>query len=228
MPVADLHVLRVFAAPDGGGGNPLGVFLDPVQLGDEGYQAVAADLGFSETVFVEDRQRAWLRIFTPALELPLAGHPLVGTAWLLHDQGAEPETLRPPAGEVPTWRDRELTWIRAQPEDGPLFDFVEMEAAEQVEELSGAPDAGGRTVAWAWVDEDAGTVRARAFLPELGIDEDEATGAAALRLCARLGRPIAIHQGRASLLHARPSDDGRVELGGRVLPAERREYELPS
>ncbi len=47
-----LHVLRVFTAPDGGGGNPLGVFLDGVAIPPERRQAVAAELGFSETVFV--------------------------------------------------------------------------------------------------------------------------------------------------------------------------------
>ena len=50
-------------------------------------QAVAGDLGFAETVFVDDRERAEMRIFTPEVELPLAGHPLVGTAWLLRERG---------------------------------------------------------------------------------------------------------------------------------------------
>ena len=40
-------------------------------------------LGFSETVYVDDPDTGQLRIFTPAAELPFAGHPLVGTAWLL-------------------------------------------------------------------------------------------------------------------------------------------------
>ena len=44
---------------------------------------VATDLGFSETVFVDDPETGELRIFTPTTELPFAGHPLVGTAWLL-------------------------------------------------------------------------------------------------------------------------------------------------
>lgn len=225
MTTAELHVVRVFVGPPGAGGNPLGVFLDGGSVGTDRYQPVAADLGFSETVFVEDRDEARLRIFTPALELPLAGHPLVGSSWLLHRDGPPPGVLRPPAGEVPTWEDGGHTWISADPEDAPHFDYVEMGSVADVEALTAAPDGGRTTVAWAWGDEAAGVVRARAFLPGYGIAEDEATGAAALRLCALAGRPLEIHQGRASVLHTRPAGN-RVELGGVVELDERRAYEL--
>jgi predicted PhzF superfamily epimerase YddE/YHI9 len=178
-------------------------------------------------VFVHDRERARLRIYTPAVELPLAGHPLVGASWLLHRAGAAPAVLRPPAGDIPTWQDSGLTWIRADPGAAPEFDFVELDSAEAVDALAGSPDGGGRTVAWAWSDERSGAMRVRAFLEELGIAEDEATGAAALRLCARVGRAVEIRQGVASVLRARPAEDGRVELGGRVDAVERRPYDLP-
>lgn len=218
-------VLRVFVAADGRGGNPLGVFLEAGAVPEPRFQSIAADLGYSETVFVTDRAEARLRIFTPALELPLAGHPLVGSSWLLHRDGPAPAVLRPPAGEVPTWQDGALTWIRARPADAPHFDFVELGSADEVERLGGAPDGGGTTVAWAWLDEVAGTLRARAFLSDYGVPEDEATGAAALRLCDLLARPVEIRQGEASVLHTRPADDGRVDLGGRVEALERRPYE---
>lgn len=68
-------------------GNPLAVVLDAEGLDDAAMQAVAREFNLSETVFVlpprEARHRAWLRIFTPAQELPFAGHPTVGTAVLL-------------------------------------------------------------------------------------------------------------------------------------------------
>lgn len=224
MPAAQLDVLRVFAADEERGGNPLGVFLDPAAIAPADMQAVAAGLGFSETVFVEDRAAARLRIFTPSTELPLAGHPLVGASWLLHREGPVPEVLRPPAGEIPTWQEGQLTWISARPDDAPRFDFVELASAAEVEGLAGTPGGDEVTVAWAWVDSKAGTVRARAFLPGYGVPEDEATGAAALRLCAQLETPLAIHQGKESLIHARPADGGRVELGGRVIADARRPY----
>ena len=48
-----LHVLRVFIGPDGSGGNPLGVFVEGGEIAPERRQAVAHDLDFSETVFVD-------------------------------------------------------------------------------------------------------------------------------------------------------------------------------
>lgn len=207
--------MRVFVGPDGAGGNLLGVYLDAAPVaGSE--QRIATELGYSETVFVYDRAAARLRIFTPALELPLAGHPLVGASWLLHRDGPVPTVLRPPAGEVPTWQESGLTWIRGRPEDAPPFDLVELGSAEAIDALDGAPDGGGKTVAWAWIDQRRGLMRVRAFLPELGVPEDEATGSAALRLCAHAGRVVEIRQGVASVIHARPAEDGRVDVGGRV------------
>src|SRR5687768_7590325 len=110
-----LHLLRVFCADDGSGGNPLGVFLQGAEVPDERRQAVAADLGLSETVFVDDAARGEIRIFTPAVELDFAGHPAVGAAWLLEDATA----LRPPAGELPVTREGEVVFVAARPEWGP-------------------------------------------------------------------------------------------------------------
>ncbi|WP_342166449.1 PhzF family phenazine biosynthesis protein [Methylobacterium sp. SD21] len=68
-------------------GNPLAVVLDSEGLDGAAMQAIAREFNLSETVFVlppaEPRHRARLRIFTPARELPFAGHPTVGTAVLL-------------------------------------------------------------------------------------------------------------------------------------------------
>jgi predicted PhzF superfamily epimerase YddE/YHI9 len=218
--VSELHVLRVFCSDDGAGGNPLGVFLDPADIVDP--QAVAADLGFSETVFVEDAIRGEIRIFTPAVELPFAGHPTVGTAWLLRA-----ELLRPPAGEVPAWSDRDRAGVSAWPEWGPEFDFQQLASPGEVDALDGPPDGQDALGAWAWIDEPAGVVRERVFPVRYGIAEDEATGAAALRLAAMLERPLDIRQGRASRILARPLSNGMVEISGRVALAEVRPYAGP-
>ena len=78
--MAELHVLRVFCDAAWSHGNPLGVFLDGDEVPEERRQEVAAELGFSETVFVDDATEGRMRIFTPGLELPFAEHPSVGTA----------------------------------------------------------------------------------------------------------------------------------------------------
>jgi PhzF family phenazine biosynthesis protein len=59
------HLVRVFCGEDGSGGNPLAVFLEGAQVPEDDRQAVAAELGLSETVFVDDAARGEIRIFTP-------------------------------------------------------------------------------------------------------------------------------------------------------------------
>ena len=89
-------------------GNPLAVVLDAAGLETAAMQAIAREFNLSETVFVlpPDRPaaRARLRIFTPANELPFAGHPTVGTAVLLGrmDGGADREfVLDETIGPIP-------------------------------------------------------------------------------------------------------------------------------
>jgi predicted PhzF superfamily epimerase YddE/YHI9 len=223
--MAELHVLRVFVAPGGTGGNPLGVFLDGAAVPEGRRQAVAGDLGFSETVFVEDPATGRVRIFTPAGELPFAGHPLVGTSWLLARERTAVALLRPPAGEVPTYLDGDgVTWIRGRAEWAPQMSFRQLAGPGEVEALDGAPEGLGFVDCWAWEDEAAGRVRARVFAPAFGIDEDEATGAAAVRLVSRLDRPLTIRQGSGSLLRARPGPDGTADVGGEVALDQIRDY----
>lgn len=216
--VTDLYVLRVFLGPDGRGGNPLGVVFDGPAVPRDTRQGVAAELGFSETVFVDDAGRGTVEIYTPAAELGFAGHPLVGTSWLLRRRGAAPEALRPPAGEVPTWADGDATtWIRGRAEWAPPMTITRYGSPAEVDALDGPPEQVGFLYAWAWRDEGAGLVRSRMFAPDLGIVEDEATGAAAVRLTHRLARPLDITQGVGSRIVTRPGPGGTVDVGGQVM-----------
>jgi len=69
------------------GGNQLAVFPSAEGLSDEEMQAIAREMNFSETTFVlpptDPTADAKVRIFTPGRELPFAGHPVVGTAFVL-------------------------------------------------------------------------------------------------------------------------------------------------
>ena len=222
--MATLHVLRVFVGEGEAGGNPLGVFLDGKEVPEDRRQSVAADLGFSETVFVDDPERGELRIFTPTVELPFAGHPLVGTAWLLFREGFEVPLLRPPAGEVPVRSGGEMTYISGRPEWAPPFEHIQLGSPGAVDALKGPPDDHDVAGVWAWDDEASGRVRARVFPVRYGIQEDEATGAHAVRLAAQFRRKITIRQGKGSLILAEPRSDGTVEIGGRTELVEVREY----
>jgi predicted PhzF superfamily epimerase YddE/YHI9 len=221
---ATLHVLRVFVAEDGAWGNPLGIFLDGSEVPEGRRQDVARELGYSETVFVDDADRGECRIFTPGSELPFAGHPSVGTAWLLVREGIAVDRLRVPAGEVDVRREGDLTFVAAHADWSPPFELIELSSPEDVELLPSPPPDAEMAYFWAWEDEAAGVVRSRCFPVEEGIEEDEATGSAAISLCVELGRPLEIHQGCGSLLHARPLGDGRAEVGGRVVLDKSRDH----
>jgi len=73
------------------GGNPLAVVLDADGLSKSAMQQIAAEFGYSETTFVlppaDPANTARVRIFTPTAEVPFAGHPNVGTGFVLADRG---------------------------------------------------------------------------------------------------------------------------------------------
>ncbi len=75
------------------GGNPLAVLPDAHGLSDAQMQALAREFNYSETTFVlppdDPANTARVRIFTPATELPFAGHPNVGTGWVLAGMGRD-------------------------------------------------------------------------------------------------------------------------------------------
>lgn len=221
-----LHVLRVFCDAEWGFGNPLGVFLDGGEVPEGRRQDVAAELGFSETVFVDDAATGRIRIFTPGLELGFAGHPTVGTAWLLAKEREPVSVLRPPAGDVEVRTEGGLTFVAARPEWGPEWKLFQLRDALAIEEADGLPDDTEVGCIWAWIDEAEGTVRSRCYSHDDGIGEDEATGSAAIVLATGLERDIEIRQGRGSRLDARFLGEGRAEVGGRVVLDEVREFAL--
>jgi trans-2,3-dihydro-3-hydroxyanthranilate isomerase len=76
------------------GGNPLAVVLDAQGLSTAQMQAIAIEFNYSETTFIlpprDGANDAQVRIFTPTIELPFAGHPNVGTAFVLARLAAKP------------------------------------------------------------------------------------------------------------------------------------------
>src|SRR5205814_6207132 len=173
---------------------------------------VAADLGSSESVSVDDRDRGVVRIFSPTSELAFAGHPLVGTAWLLEDTGTAAPVLRPPAGEVPVWTEGTRFWVRGRPEWLPAWEQIQLDSADAVDALRKPAKEHDFTQFWAWDDEAAGVVRARVFAGRIGVYEDEACGSASMFLAHRLNRPLTIRHGDGSVLRVRPGADGSVEV----------------
>ena len=103
-------------------GNQLAVFTDARDLSDHDMQTLAREMNLSETVFVLPPSAGdadvCIRIFTPALELPFAGHPVLGTAFVLGGPLSKIEIrLETGAGVVPVTLER----------DGPRIVFGRME-----------------------------------------------------------------------------------------------------
>lgn len=84
----DIFTSRVF------GGNPLAVFPDAREIPEESLQHIAREFNLSETVFIlppaDSSHTRRLRIFTPAAEIPFAGHPTIGAAFVLATLGEVP------------------------------------------------------------------------------------------------------------------------------------------
>jgi trans-2,3-dihydro-3-hydroxyanthranilate isomerase len=98
------------------GGNPLAVFPDPGDLSAEQMQAIAREMNLSETTFVSSASGdAYdLRIFTPGEELPFAGHPTLGTAFVLGELGkveGDRLTQRTAGGDTSVTRDGDMLWF---------------------------------------------------------------------------------------------------------------------
>jgi predicted PhzF superfamily epimerase YddE/YHI9 len=221
----DVTVLRVFTDSAGNFGNPLGV-VDASLVAPADRQGIATELGYSETIFVElpsaDVSTARAHIFTPTIELPFAGHPTVGVSWWLKKRGTPINTLQVPAGvvqvEYDSRPDGEFTVIRARAEWAPDFSIYDLNSVDDV--LGANPDDYSDDVehyVWAWIDREAGTIRSRLFASHLGIREDEATGAAAVRITDYLSRDLEITQGEGSRLSTRWNSAGWVKVGGRVV-----------
>ena len=244
------------------GGNQLAVFPTAGGLDTPLMQAIARELNLPETVFVfppDDPARTTrLRIFTPRTELPFAGHPTLGAAFVLasigevaldgsstsvvFEEGVGPisVTIRAEGGR-PTYCT--LTVARL-PEFGPPPPPVDEIAAVlslhpddiRVDGFYPFAEATGRRGA---------DIRARMFAPELGIAEDPATGAAAAALAGYLAATLppgngtlrwivdqGIEMGRPSRLHVECDRDGErimaVRVGGSAVMVAEGTLAVPS
>ena len=116
----------------------MAVFPDGSRISEEEMQRIARELNLSETTFVLPATRpdcdARVRIFTPRFEMAFAGHPTVGTSFVLRDEGIVPRdskrfTLEEKVGPVPirvdadAQQNRPMIWLRTPPiHRGPAFD----------------------------------------------------------------------------------------------------------
>ncbi len=173
------------------GGNPLAVIPDGRGLTSSQMQAIAAEFNLSETTFVLPPQdaahTAAVRIFTPRAELPFAGHPNVGTAFVL--ARAADSAARPFVGDTMTFEEK--------------AGLVRIELLRSGSEISGARLAAPQTL---MVGE---TIAPAIIAAACGVGEDDIETRAHLPCIASCGTPFVFAElkSRAVLAAARPRTD---------------------
>jgi trans-2,3-dihydro-3-hydroxyanthranilate isomerase len=120
------------------GGNPLAVFLDAEGVDGETMQKIAREMNLSESTFVmrptDDRATHHVRIFTPGAELPFAGHPTIGTAFVLQQFAkATPDlAFQMEAGIIPVRKDGETLWMTPPPAEAVSAAFDRAAVAQAI------------------------------------------------------------------------------------------------
>lgn len=143
MPALNFRIVNVFTF--GGGtltGNPLCVFEDASELDTEAMQALARQFNLSETTFIlpASGANAQVRIFTPSYEMPFAGHPTLGTAFVCRAMGLGGDELKlqMKAGVIPvkakgdrwTLQANEPTWRECEASRETLAEMLGIEAKD--------------------------------------------------------------------------------------------------
>jgi trans-2,3-dihydro-3-hydroxyanthranilate isomerase len=114
------RILNIFTdGDDVFSGNPLCVFEDATGLSERDMQNLARQLNLSETTFITPggaEVSANVRIFTPGYEMPFAGHPTLGTAYVVQELSSATDAvlLRMPAGDIPVRVDGDVWTLQAK------------------------------------------------------------------------------------------------------------------
>jgi PhzF family phenazine biosynthesis protein len=136
------RILNVFAREGRLTGNPLCVFEDGRGIDDEAQQALARQFNLSETTFIfpSETANAHVRIYTPAFEMPFAGHPTLGTAHVVRSLQScgDALTLEMKAGVIPveahgdrwTLAAQARSWCEVQQSRAQLASILGLEEAD--------------------------------------------------------------------------------------------------
>jgi len=248
------YIVDVFAE-ERYSGNQLAVVRGGADLSDETLQKIALEMYYSETTFILSEKEIDggydVRIFTPGGEVPFAGHPTLGTAYVIrHEILASPArriTLNLKAGKIPVSFGEGL-WMRQLPptfsttlDPAQVSSTLRLESADLDDrylELVGNIEAENVLVFCPEPHENA-DLSARMFAPGLGFPEDPATGSANGCLAGYLVEhryfridsiDVRVEQGyeigRPSLLYLRAEkkdEETNIHVGGKVQMVARGE-----
>ncbi len=214
------HYLCVFTDPNGDFGDAASVVTDEGRhISDSERQEIARKLNTGETIFINDLADANISVVHPQGEIGFAGVGVLATAWLLVKlRGSPAEAMYARDGEIKVWQDGDLTWARASLRIMPPWNYKQLDSPEAVEQIKLEDTKDWlHTMAWAWIDETKGLIRARTFATDWDIPEAQGNGSGSMVLTAKLGRAIEIKHGKGSVIFAKPAAGNKADIGGRVI-----------
>jgi predicted PhzF superfamily epimerase YddE/YHI9 len=218
--MTDAHILRVFVDKNDKFGDIAPVVIDEEKrIPDDKRQLLAGKIGAPETVFINSVADASISIMHSQGEIDFAGVGILGAAWLLNKLRNEPtQIIHGRGGDIRTWQNGEVTWVRAGTAKIPQWNYKQLASAGEVEniKLQETLDL-EHTMVWAWIDEAKGNIRARTFAGDWDIPEAMGNGSGAMLLAQKLNRDIELRHGQGAVIFAGPAPNGQVDLGGRVV-----------
>ena len=217
----DVTVLRVFTDPDGNFGNPLGVVdasgrarRAPADRHPIGLQR--NDIHRSAGARCEHGARAHLH---PGHRVAVRGAS-DGGRFVVAARSRHPDSTRCRCRRASCRSRTRTTSPRSAPARSGRRSSRFTTWSPPTKLLAADPDDYPDDIEhylWTWTDRERGAIRSRMFAANLGVPEDEATGAAAVRITDYLSRDLTIVQGKGSVIDTQWSPEGWVRIAGRVV-----------
>jgi predicted PhzF superfamily epimerase YddE/YHI9 len=221
--VINLFEVKVFCDDNGNYGDRHGIIIDEARaINTANRLKIATELGYAETVYVNDVKSGNISFFAQTEEIPFAGTAALAAAGMLRMlTGADPTNLVSQNHRIAVEIKDGLVWVTAELSVMPAWNLQLLASVESVERMT-AQEAERleHVMVWAWIDEKAGAVRARTFATDWLLPEAEANGSGSMLLAAQLGRPIAVSHGAGSTIYAAPVSKNLAKLGGLVVVTE--------
>lgn len=215
----DLYEATVFANADGEYGDKHGIIIDEAgTLNASARLTIAANLGYAETIFINDSKSSDISFFAQTKEIPFAGTAALAAAGFLENMnGSYLVHLNSQGKTIPVTHEDGIIRIEANISIMPDWNFIQASSVSELEgyttEITSTLE---HTMVWAWEDESRGLIRARTFAADWLLPEVEANGSGSMRLAHTLRKDICVVHGSGSEIFAKPMVGNMASLGGVV------------
>lgn len=186
-----------------------------MQLSKEERQKITTASGYDEVVFINDSRTLEISIYQPQNEIKFAGTAvLAAIETFLHIRGEKFDHITCLGNKIDVRIEGKVFWVRANIDIMPPWNLVQANSLEEIESMSAASQANAEhTLFWTWINEQAGTIRARTFASDWDVPESEANGSGSLLLARLLKRNVEVLHGKGSIIYANYVNGQNAEVG---------------